>query len=109
MKTVNLVKIKDEYFVFNEYNLKNDKYEYFKRGEGWKKTKKFEIIDAEIPESIDNLYDIYKTAEKYGKEVCMKYLITNNCESWKEHIYRISIKSKLNERSEEHTSELQSH
>lgn len=95
---VELVKIKDEYYVYNKCNLVNDKYEYFVKGKGWKKTKKFEIVKVEMPESKDNLYDIRKIGMKYGKDICMKYLITNNMDSWKEHIYHIAVKSDMNKK-----------
>jgi len=65
--------------------------EYFIRGEGHKKTKSFKRIKIEIPETKDNVRDISYFYNLYGKQICLEYLITNNCESWKDHMLNKAI------------------
>lgn len=55
--------------------IKNGKLEYFKRGEGWKKTSSYEILDIELPDRWTKMswFQIAKICDKYGIEVANEY------------------------------------
>lgn len=77
---MNVVKIKrtGEYFLLDSFNnIKNGILTYFKYGEGYKKTKEFNIInDDELLELFDtNINELYvaKITSKYGVNVGSEY------------------------------------
>jgi hypothetical protein len=62
----------------------NDTLRYFIKGEGYRKTRAYDILDITIPSSKDNIIDIADCYNKYkSKEICLEYLITNNAIFWK--------------------------
>lgn len=74
-----LIKVGDRYFA-NSWRTeidKNGSFEYFVSGEGWKKTKKFTVVDGvELPERWDkNLtwLDVARLYDQYGIEVANVY------------------------------------
>ena len=78
----------------------NDTLRYFIKGEGYKKTLAYDIVEIEIPTTKDVFQDIRETSLKYGREICMEYLITNNAIYWKENIHTAAIKSNLTRESQ---------
>lgn len=55
--------------------LKSDKLEYFVYGHGYKKTKKFKVLEGDMPETYQELswLDIAVIHEKFGIEVANEY------------------------------------
>lgn len=60
----------ETYIPKNEWSntIKNGKLKYFVKGEGYKTTKKFEVIDVDVEPKKDALY-IGKVAKEYGHAV----------------------------------------
>lgn len=74
MKVVYAKRI-DKYFPLRfPQSIKGDKLEYFIRGEGYKKTKVFEILDVELPETHEpNWFEICEIMDEYGIHVAKEY------------------------------------
>jgi len=72
-----------------------DKFEYFIYGKGWKKTKRFEVIEIDVPDVLDNPFYIKKYFDLYGESVVNDFLITNHSIYWKRHMLNISLQSDL--------------
>jgi hypothetical protein len=79
----------------------NDTLRYFIKGEGYKKTLAYDIVDIEIPTTKDVFQDIKETSQKYGRAICMEYLITNNAVYWKENLYLAAMLTTLSRTSQE--------
>jgi len=73
----------------------NDTLRYFIYGEGYKKTRAYDIVEIEIPTTKDNIQDIRETYNKYGKQICMEYLITNNSIYWKRDMLSTAINTTM--------------
>lgn len=73
----------------------NDTLRYFIYGEGYKKTRAYDIVEIEIPKSKDNLDDIREVNEKYGKHIVMEYLVTNHSIYWQRHLFNIATMSDM--------------
>lgn len=49
-------------------------FEYFQKGEGWKKTKKFKVFEvSDLPQKYESWIEVCGVAEKYGLNVAMYY------------------------------------
>jgi hypothetical protein len=77
MKIVKINRKNENLYIPIPYNYKDgDQYiEYFLLNEGTKKTKRFEIVEADIPELYANIswYDIIKIYIDYGYYIAIKY------------------------------------
>ncbi len=90
-----LLKIKTKNsFIYRINNfpqsINNGKLEYWTKGEGYKKTIKYEIITVDLPKRGENIswYDICKIHELYGYEVAFNYADNKICTMTAEHYLR---------------------
>ena len=77
MKVVKVKRKKEILFFPNTFpqGVKGQSFEYFIRGEGYKKTKAFEFLNEEIPERWSGLswLEIMYIHEKYGRYCSIIY------------------------------------
>ena len=76
-KKMQVVKVKDQYFLLHPNDeVPEINFKYFIRGKGWKKTKKFKVIETDLPQLWDEnttWFKVAKIGDEWGIEVAESY------------------------------------
>jgi hypothetical protein len=84
MDIITIKKDGQEINFLNRYphEIKNNNFEYFITGEGYKKTKKFKLSNVDLPDLKKiSWYEICRIYDKYGYYVAVEYANFKTCEA----------------------------